>query len=348
MCVIIYRKPGTTIPFNKLKSACIVNADGMGLVAIDRGKMELRKYFDKKGNSPDTLQKFLEDAKDLHVYAHLRYRTKGATDKSNVHPFGILKSKKHGIDLQFMHNGTLSDFGTNDVCDSKHFVKTFLAPLTERLLKAIDPNELLHDPVYKEILNKYAGRSSVFLLADNLGNHQIVNYDNGKEFDGWWASNEYSFNRYHRDKDEGDRYYSYGYYGRSAYRDSDWNYSRSSPQNDKTPVSLAKVPVKALVVAGDTRHPFNDEIPFETAKAEATKEVATSAPANPTLTGRERFTDIASISSLSDLVGLSREDVADMVDEYPEHTVILILDLLKELYDRDREYDDIADAREAA
>lgn len=333
MCVIIHRKPGVTIPFDKLKSACIVNADGMGLVAIDRGKLELRKIFEKSGNDPDTLSKFLEQAKDLHVYVHLRFRTKGATDKDNVHPFGILKSKLHGVDVQFMHNGTLSDFGTDKDCDSKHFAKSFLRPLSETFLKANGPENLLHDKTYCTILEKYAGRGSVFLLADNLGNHRIVNYDNGKEFDGWWASNEYSFNRYHREKDDGP---SYG--GRYNWSTPNWKddkyWERSAVQTETKKV----VPLPAQNTGGTPRPPFNDDIPFDT--AEEVKEVAKKPTVNPTLPKRERFIDVAELSHLSDVCQLSYEQIKDLVDDYPEEAAMLIRDLVKELYDRDCEYDD--------
>lgn len=348
MCVIIHRKPGISIPFDKLKSACVVNADGMGLIAIDRGKLELRKHFEKKGNDPDTLAKFLEEAKDLHVYAHLRFRTKGATDKSNVHPFGILKSKKHGIDVQFMHNGTLSDFGTAEVCDSKHFAKSFLTPLSEKLLKAVEPNQLLHDSTYCTILEKYAGRSSVFLLADNLGNHRIVNYDNGKEFEGWWASNEYSFNRSHREKDDGPTYYDYGK-RRSYWTDTNWKddkyWERDSVQTEtKKVVSLPPVPNNA---GGNSRPAFNDDIPFDTEEKEV-KEVAKKHTINPTLPKRERFIDVAKIDDLADVTQLSMEQIKDLVDDYPEEAAMLIRDLIKELYDTDAEYDDEEEAYEAA
>ena len=337
MCVIIHRKPGIDIPFAKLESACHVNADGMGLIAIDRGKLELRKFFEPKGNKPETLAKFLEDAKDLHVYAHLRFRTKGATDKDNVHPFGVLTSKKHGVDLQFMHNGTLSDFGTKTECDSKQFAKTILRPLAERFLKSMEPNDLLHDTVFCSILDSYAGNNSVFLLTDNLGNHRIINYDNGKEFDGWWASNDYSFNRYHRSKDDG---INYGY-GRSTRWERDDNWVGGSPQTEKktTVISLPSVP------AGDTGRPFDDEIPFNTAKEEA-GEVITSKVISPTTPQRERFTDRAELRNLSDVCQLSSEHIKDLIDEYPEEAYMLIRDLLKELYDRDMEADDHADFAE--
>jgi hypothetical protein len=340
MCVIIYRKPNVTIDFEKIESACKVNSDGMGLIAIDRGKLELRKFFTGKGNDPETVAKFLDEAKDLHVYAHLRYRTKGATDKENVHPFGVLKKAKHGIDVQFMHNGTLQDFGTEKWCDSKHFVKSLLTPLSEKLLKSMEPNELLHDDVYCTILEKYAGRGSVFLLADNEGGHRIINYDNGKEFDGWWASNEYSFNSFHRTpkKDEGSKYYSSSSYWNNTGKgwERDWVQTEN-----KKPVTVAAIPGPAATADKD------GEVPFDTAKAEA-KAIEVKLPPNPTVTKRETFVELAGITSLSDAVGLSNTEISDLVDEYPEHAVILILDLLKELYDRDNEYEDVADTREAA
>jgi len=349
MCVIIHRQPNTVIPYEMLESACLVNADGMGLVAYDRGKMEMRKVFDKAGNDPKILQKFLEDAKDLHVYAHLRYRTKGNTDKDNVHPFGVLKSSKHGADVQFMHNGTLSDFGTANDCDSKHFVKTFLTPLAEKFLRAVEPDVLIHDKIFLEILNKYAGKSSVFLLSDNYGNHQIVNYDNGKEYEGWWASNEYSFNRTHRTPVVYSGGYGKGYANYSEgsyYRDGEWSNTRRSVQTPgKTVVTLPPLPPKGTESKGYTTPPFDDPIPFDTKETEV-KEVAKKAPISPTLPGRVRFIEVAEMGCLSEIVQLSRTHIEDLVEEFPEHAVLLIMDLVKELYDRDMEYD--AYAEEAA
>jgi hypothetical protein len=351
MCVIIHRAPGITIPFEKLQSACIVNADGMGIVAYDRGKLELRKFFDPKGNDPEILQQHLEAAKDLHVYVHLRYRTKGSTDKANVHPFGVLKNKKHGMDIQFMHNGTLQDYGTSDTCDSKHFVKTLLTPLSEKLLKAVEPDVLIHDKTYLDILNKYAGKSSVFLLADSFGNHQIVNYDCGKEFDGWWASNEYSFNRTHREPSRTYKNYSKGYY-----LNGKWTEYESSPQADapqwgkytdyeeKKVISLPPLPPEGTESVSDSRAPFNDEVPWK----EEVKEVAKKAPISPTLPTRERFIDIAEINDLSEVCQLSRVHIEDLVEEYPEQAVLLIMDLLKELYDKDLAMDEAAEMYRAA
>lgn len=336
MCVIIHREPNIVIPHEKLVSACLVNADGMGVVAFDRGKLEVRKVFDTAGNNVDVLERFLEQAKDLNVYVHLRYRTKGDTDKSNVHPFGMLKSKWHGMDVQFMHNGTLSDFGTKTDCDSKHFVKTFLTPLSEKLLKAIPPDVLLHDPTFIEILKKYAGRSSVFLLADSFGNHRIINYDEGKEFDGWWASNDYSFNAYHRTPKTEYKYLRDSDVYRKA---DDWKPTRRDVQTEDKKVTLVQVP-KTYSSAGTPASTFNDEIPWKEETKGNVTEVANKASVVPTLPKRERFIDDADIGDLSVVCQLTRNNIEELVEEYPDRAVLLILDLLEELYNRDMEADD--------
>lgn len=343
MCVIIYREPKVSIPFEKLVSACLVNADGMGIVSVDRGKLELRKYFFDKGNDPEVLAKALEDAKDLHTYVHLRYRTKGPKDKSNVHPFGVLKSKKHGLDIQFMHNGTLSSFGDTTNCDSKDFAKSILTPLSERFLQTVDKEELLLDKVYTNIIKQYAGTTSVFLMMDNLGNHNIFNMNNGKAFNGWWASNEYSFNRYHREPST--TYYNSGrrtYWPDDDKDDAGWSKMYGKHQAASEAESKPKVTVAALPSpksGGDTTPPFNDEIPFDTAKAEAKAPIVIPKDA-PKLSLRDTFVEVAGLQQLSDVCNLSYTDICDLVDDYPEHAVLLIQDLLKELYDRDQEYDD--------
>lgn len=344
MCVIIYREPNVEIPYQKLESACLVNADGMGIVTLDRGKLDIRKHFSKKGNDPELLAKALEDNKGLTTYVHLRYTTRGTTDRSNVHPFGVLTTKKHGMDVTFMHNGTLTDFGTKTVCDSRDFAKTLLNPLAEAFLKRFGEN-FLRDDVFNDIVSKYAGRNSVFLLADNLGNHTIINRKEGKEFEGWWASNEYSFNRYHRTPTTNSS--SYGY-SKGWERDYDGDYKKMygnqavSEAKEPKVVSLPKLP--APKPEGDTgttsKYTFNDEVPFETAKEEASKEVTTK---KSTFPQRTTFIELAGLTSMSDVCGLSKLEIEDMVEEFPDMATLLILDLLKELYNRDQEYDDTAD-----
>ena len=322
MCVIIKRDPGITIPYEKLRSACTVNPDGMGIITIDRGQMHLRKYFFDNGNDVDTLAKSLEDNIEQTSFIHLRYKTRGAVDEANVHPFGVLKQKKHGIDVQFMHNGTMSDFGTKDDCDSKDFVKKILTPLSEKLMAAVGPEHLVTDDTYKAILTKYSG-SGVFLVADNYGNCTITNEKSGDQFEGWWASNSYSFDCYHRSTT------------RTTYPKT-WGQSSS-----QTKPTVATLPSSNTTSdTGTSKPPFNDPIPFADYE-EVSPEVATTKHIGfPT---RETFCEMSGIANLSLVCGLSNLQIGDMVQDHPDMATLLILDLLKELYDRDQDFEDRAD-----
>lgn len=335
MCVIIHRKPNVDIPFEKLQSACTVNADGFGLVIPDRGKLEVIKQFDSKGNDPEKLAKLLEKAKDKDVFVHLRFKTKGATDLKNVHPFIVSTRKSAGIDVQFMHNGTLSDFGNQADCDSKVFAAEIIAPLYRSMINTYAPEKALNAPVFTKILKKFAGNGSVFTLVDGLGNYVIINRDNGKEFEGWWASNEYSFNRTHREP--ASAYNSRtGYYGNAGYK-----YKGGSLQKEEIKSSSS-----SMVEKGG-RDSVVDSTPFTT-----TPKTGGAVPRIPDITGttnhksivprgdmpkppqRKSFCEEVGIDDLEEITLLSPDNIKDLVAEYPEHASLLIMDLITELYDR--------------
>lgn len=338
MCVIIHRKPGVTIPFVKLETACHVNSEGMGIVTVDRGKLFLRKFFWEKGNDPEVLAKYLEDTNDTETFVHLRFRTRGSSDSDNVHPFTVLKQKKHGMDIQFMHNGTISDFGDDKDCDSKVFAKTLVSPLAERLMKAVGPENVLHDPIFNTLLAKYAGGNSIFLLADNLGNHTIVNRKKGTEFDGWWASNEYSFTRNYR---TGGTTYSSGTYSEWKASEADHKkmYGYQAASEKSKVITLPALPPSNTTSDTETtgsKPPFNDEVPWK----EDAHETAKQETKNLNFPNRETFIEMAGLHSLSEVCSLSNENIKDLVDDEPEMASLLILDLLNELYNRDQEYED--------
>lgn len=226
MCVIIQRNPGVILPEEKIWSASHVNPDGYGISFIDRGKIETIKEYPTGGNKPDIIMKRLVDAPDLQAYVHFRYKTAGKTNTENCHPFQVLDKETHGIDLMFMHNGTMNEFsGDKEFSDTYCFNEMILKPLLGnfQLGKKVDNTEgsILQDTVLFHILSKYAG--GVFTLYDNEGNYMIVNKKNGvvyKDNNGkeWWASNAYSFNRTHRSSGNG--YYNGLYHGGSEDGDS--------------------------------------------------------------------------------------------------------------------------------
>ena len=323
MCVIIHRQPNVDIPFDKLKSACIVNGDGWGIAIPDRGKLELRRVYEPKGNDPDKIARILEDAKDQDVFLHLRFKTRGATDLKNVHPFTVASKKHDGIDLQFMHNGTLSDFGNQADCDSKVFAREIVRPLYQALRSDLG-NNAIKSPLFSKIMHKYAGTSSLFALVDSLGNSLIVNKDRGHQFEGWWASNEYSFNRTHREPT-----YSTYYTGRSLQKET-------TTAGTSTAQSFT-VGRSDTVVTGDTTAPFGPATHSPTATPDVTgikgaKKIVSKAklsyPAK-----RQTFCDVAEITSLEECTLMSKANVEELVADFPEHAALLIMDLLAELYD---------------
>lgn len=287
MCQIIYKPGNFELPFDKLKSTCIVNPDGFGIMGIDRGKVVLRKHYDGK-NDPEKLARVLEEYKSLDkVGVHVRFRTKGPVGCETCHPFEAYKDGDKR--LLMMHNGTISGFGNDKVVDTEEYAKVILGPLYERTLKmGIDPFE---DDLFEEINTKYLGSSNKLLLMNDSG-FKIIGDKHGsweKGDDGveYWVSNTYSFNRTHREPST-----------------TVWSYPTYN--------SSKKTSTTAVV-------PFTS-----TKKEETTEEV------KPKRKIIQSFTDIANVE-VEDLVGLTYDDIDDIVTYEPENAVLLIVQLLQEL-----------------
>lgn len=335
MCVIIHRQPNVEIPFDKLTSACLVNGDGWGVAIPDRGKLELRRVFESKGNDPDKIARILEDAKGQDVFLHLRFKTKGATDLKNVHPFTVTNKKTDGIDVQFMHNGTLSDFGNQADCDSKVFAREIVRPLYQALRSELG-NNALRSPLFSKIMHKYAGPSSLFAVVDSLGNNLIVNKDRGVQFDGWWASNQYSFNSSHRDPPK--TYNNYYYSSARSLQKTETTAGTSAAQSF---VGRSDTVVKEDTTApfGPTTPSLRSDIPNVTGNQAARYIIPKGNLSYPAK--RQTFCDVAEIASIEECTLMSQENVKELVETYPEHAVLLIMDLLTELYDT--KFDDDVD-----
>jgi predicted glutamine amidotransferase len=294
----------------------------------------MRRVYNPKGNNAETLARLFEDAKDLNVYAHLRYKTKGATDLTNVHPFTVVSKKLDGIDVQFMHNGTLSEFGTTNDCDSKVFTYEIVRPLYRMVAAKVGKERALYDPLFGKLLAKYAGPTSFFTLVDSLGNSLTINHKRGHDFAWGWASNTYSFDRTHREPT------TTTYYQSQAYQD----WKRSSHQGSTTAGSACAVGTGKPGVGE-----LNDELPFD--RGTTTKEYKASLPAVTEgkdgapkelvtketfnkLNPKQTFVDVAELHDLSEVTQMTRENIEDMVHDHPEYAALLIEDLITELYDR--------------
>lgn len=198
MCVIIQRDKMIHIPFEKIKVACTINRDGYGFVINDRDKFSVIKSCNAKGNDPDAVFKLLEDAKDCDVALHLRFRTAGKIDEENAHPYQVLSKAEDGIDLWFMHNGTLNQFKqvNEDYSDSRNLNNVVLKDLMRTAYKNYG-DEYLDQKYLHIILKHLKNDTSAFTFNDSNGNRLILPSTLSKEFEGWWASNDYSFREAH-------------------------------------------------------------------------------------------------------------------------------------------------------
>lgn len=202
MCLIIHREPNFVLPYDKFEAAIINNPDGYGLsFPDDKG---LSVFRTAETPDPEKLYRLInEELIDRKLMLHLRYTTAGSTVLRNSHPFPVLEKKTDGIDLRMAHNGTLHKYKTaakGDESDTRCFVREFVRPLFKRLIRGNDPEELLNDQFVKELLEDKLTTASVLTFIDSNGNNLICNGEGngGKQEEGWYYSNSYSFNKNHR------------------------------------------------------------------------------------------------------------------------------------------------------
>ena len=365
MCVIIHRLPNIIIPAEKIEAACTVNSDGFGLAVADRGRIELIKELNPDGNDPERVLKLLEETKELPVLLHLRFKTVGKINEANCHPFTVDTHADDGLDLVMCHNGTMNQFNItgNDFSDSYMFNEMILKPMVERSLCSpdVEPDNLLDDEFIQLVLNEFVPSSSIVSLFDGNGKSLHIHESQGFEHEGWWSSNNYSFNTQHRVKSDNTfpnrSYTTYG--GMGSWQDA-WD-DPDSDQEPETPGSsdyeamqngnykgisggtgsgaiTSALPVNVPVTYEDT-----DEQRAEGRKEEFTKISSTlttirssKCPSNSMLklatSDRATFASICHLNSLREVCRLESEDIAELVYFYPEATITLIKDLLKELY----------------
>lgn len=204
MCLIIQREPHFEIPYKKFETSILNNPDGYGLSFPDDKGLEVFRTAEKP--DPEKLYRMVnEELIDKHLMLHLRYTTAGETNLRNTHPFPILERNVDGIDLRMAHNGTLYPYKTKAMkgeSDTRCFVRTYVRPLFKRLIKGMDAADILLDPFVKELLEGQLSTSSVLTFIDGDGNKLNCNPtgNGGKQEEGWYYSNVYSFKESHRVK----------------------------------------------------------------------------------------------------------------------------------------------------
>lgn len=303
MCVIIHRPAGIEIPFDKLKIACQKNNDGFGVAVFDRGKLDILRVWNPKGNDPAALAKILEEAKDNELFVHLRLRSVGNKNADNVHPFPFYK--EGDVQYALMHNGTMNEYNRGKgQTDSEVFAHEIVKPL----LQNWKGDEPLNDAAFEGLLSKISGVGGFnkIVVMNSLGHSIILNKSAGAEIlPGVWASNSHSFE-------------SYSYHGGTG---STVPFRNTTTIGGKGTGPAASSTSQAAYTKAERKEPEEKS---------SLKEVpASEVKAKP----RELFIEKAGLTSLEDAaITFSESDIKELVENYPDDAVNLILDLLDELY----------------
>ncbi len=360
MCVILERNPGVIIPADKLERACDINKHGFGITYSLNGKLQFIRSL-VQPNNPKTVADHLQKLKAHKVWVHLRHATVGAVNKDNNHPFLLLGKKRHGYDLAMMHNGTLFSYKPTDQkstdSDTLIFAKEFAAPLALRF-HAFNKHKLLEDEFFKKFLKQEVGYSSVVVLVDGAGNTLCINRDKGKEYEGWWASNDYSFqDTHHRSSSRPPTSHHHGW--DEGYGDIDggmawWEREDREREREALPApwkefltddtpEIASLEVRPTQRSATPTNntPDTFKVRWECQKVGELIEAKQFQHGASVMSGgammidlkkiRSTFLSMSGLKDLKEVGKLSETDLMEMAKDYPYATARLVFDLLGEI-----------------
>jgi hypothetical protein len=184
LCVIIYKPQDKSIPRWALESAYKRNNDGWGMMALDdNGIPFMRKAVGEQipGHGFEEFMNAYElDFAHRECAIHFRYRTHGAVDLENAHPYPV------GNNAYLMHNGTINNIRGQEEkgkSDSWHFARI----ISEQVEKG-----WLRTEGFRNLIEMALGYTNRVVLLDPAG-FVIFNKHQGEEFFGCWFSNTYAW-----------------------------------------------------------------------------------------------------------------------------------------------------------
>lgn len=189
MCLLINQTANAPLlPDHWLKDFYSYNSDGAGVMYVERGELKVYKTLPKDG---DDFVKFYRDhAEGRDCAIHLRFKTHGAINLENTHPYEVFDDSHPDGALWLMHNGVLSTGNAADTTksDTWHYVRTYIRPLLDK------NRSLLFNPAFQAMLAAHIGGRNKFSLLDQAtGQIVTINRDAGVEWGGRWLSNTYAW-----------------------------------------------------------------------------------------------------------------------------------------------------------
>lgn len=180
MCLAIAARAGKRIPENHIRQGWARNSHGAGIayidsageIAISKGHMTLKALL-------EAYDKAWEANQNSPFLLHLRYRTAGANNAENTHPF----AGKYGAMIHNGHFGMLGD----------SYKKSDTAEFAE-VLASVPEDKL------REVLNKlrsHIGRNKLAFLLPKSRELVIFPNAEGHWNDGIWYSNDQYVERTH-------------------------------------------------------------------------------------------------------------------------------------------------------
>ena len=181
MCLLIYKKPGATIPVAHIENGMESNSDGAGFaiqipesghIYIDKGLWKAEEFCER-----------LQTAMDYYggspgVMIHFRWSTGGKVSPTNCHPFTLDRLPVlRGLTTRAMaHNGVLASIPACDrYSDTYHLARQLSRLWSERKIR--------------KSLQEHSGPGNKFVLLNPYKAH-IIGEQHGKWIDGVWYSND--------------------------------------------------------------------------------------------------------------------------------------------------------------
>lgn len=210
MCLLFTRVAGVSQPLSDewLKDFYSHNRDGFGVMYAEDGLLWTAKGL----GSADDWIKFYRQHEHRTAAFHLRMKTHGHIDLENCHPYEVYGDGSD-MPVYFMHNGVLHTGNEKDrsKSDTWHFVRDFIHPLTKN-----DP-AVIFTPEFESVMGKFIGNNR-FAFMNHNGDLQIVNKNQGVEWQGMWLSNTYAWDYYKAFPDKRTAYYGGSeWYGKGKY-----------------------------------------------------------------------------------------------------------------------------------
>lgn len=317
MCLLVQQTTTTKFTDEFLADVFNKNSDGLGVMYAEDGKLHVYKCL------PATAQDFIDfyrkHADGRYCVWHARMQTHGDIDMENCHPYKVTDN------VWLAHNGILSSGNSADTSksDTWHFIKNIIRPAL------IGNPDLLLDKEWQTFIGDMIGKSNKFSLVRADGQVVVINASAGVNYENAWLSNTYAWS-YHKFTGQGGGYtnmYSgynrkgLGHWGNSVYGDWEDEY--------ETPLGIGKTTeVKGTYIKGkdNTKYP-----PAELTAAQVSPYVkaAYNQWTRCGVRGIEQWVFDAphKAAALLSYWYDDVEDIANLVDEFPEDAAEWIADL---------------------